>query len=425
MKSFTRKQLLVATLIAVIVALVVAVAVIASRAPAPAPVKPVEARPALTVTTATPQATLLPIRITANGNIAAWQEASIGSETSGLRLVEVRVNVGDAVSAGQVLAAFSAEAVQADVALARASLAEAEANAADASANAARARTLQATGALSVQQINQYLTSEQTAKARVEAARAGLSAQQLRLKQTQLLAPDSGIISARSATVGAVVAPGTELFRMIRQGRLEWRAEVTSSELSRIRPGTRAFITAANGTELRGVVRMIAPTVDPLSRAALVFVDLPAAALRDTSRSGAPARAGMFASGEFDLGGSTALTVPQQAVVVRDGFSYVFRILPDDRVGQVKVQTGRRLADRVEIISGIGPEARIAVSGAGFLNDGDLVKTVADSAAPIGSTSDGGTSNGSTSNGNAGGVAGSPAAPQSPSTARALPAASK
>jgi len=138
----------------------------------------------------------------------------------------------------------------------------------------------------------------------------------------------------------------------------------------------------------------------------------------------------MFASGEFDLGGSMALTVPQQAVVVRDGFSYVFRILPDDRVGQVKVQTGRRLADRVEIISGIGPEARIAVSGAGFLNDGDLVKTVADSAAPSGSTSDGGTSNGSTSNGstsngNAGGVAGSPAAPQSASTARALPAASK
>lgn len=408
MKTFTRKRVLVVTLIVVIVALVVAVAVIASRARSPAmdAAKTMEARPALTVTTATPQQTRLPIRLTANGNIAAWQEASIGSETSGLRLVEVRVNVGDAVSAGQVLATFSAETVQADVALARASLAEAEANAADASANAARARTLQATGALSTQQINQYLTAELTAKARVEAARAGLSAWQLRLKQTQLLAPDSGVISARSATVGAVVAPATELFRMIRQGRLEWRAEVTSSELSRIRPGTQAFVTAANGTELRGTVRMIAPTVDPLSRSALVYVDLPAAPLKDTSRSGAPARAGMFARGEFDLGVSIALTVPQQAVVVRDGFSYVFRILPDNRVSQVKVQTGRRLADRVEILGGIGPEARIAVSGAGFLNDGDLVKTVADSVAPNGTAL-----NGTAGQGSANGLATKSAGP--------------
>jgi len=379
MKSLTRKRALVTALIVIILALGVSAVALLSWPRAPATVTAPIVQPALTITTAMPLPARLPIRLAATGSIAAWQEASIGSETSGLRLIEVRVNVGDAVSAGQVLAIFSADAVQADVAMARASMMEAEANAADAVANAARARTLEATGALSAQQINQYLTTEQTARARVEAARASLTAQQLRLKQTQLLAPDSGVISARSATVGAVVGPGTELFRMIRQGRLEWRAEVTSTELSRLRPGIRALVTAANGTELQGTVRMIAPTVDPQSRAALVYVDLPTPPLKDTGRSGAPVRAGMFARGEFDLGTSTALTVPQQAVVARDGFSYVFQVLPDSRVSRIKVQTGRRLGDRVELLAGIGPEVRIAVSGAGFLNDGDLVR-VADSA---------------------------------------------
>jgi len=248
---------------------------------------------------------------------------------------------------------------------------EAEANAADAAGNAARARTLATTGAISTQQINQYLTTEQTAKAKVEAAKATLAAQQLRLTQTRLLAPDSGVISARTATVGAVVGAGTELFRMIRQGRLEWRAEVTSTELGRLPVGTPALVTAANGTELRGRVRMIAPTVDPQSRSALVYVDLPATPARI-----APAKAGMFARGEFDLGASNALTVPQQSVVLRDGFSYVFLLNADQRVSQVKVQTGRRLGERVEVLDGIRPDALLIASGAGFLNDGDLVKNV-------------------------------------------------
>ena len=183
--------------------------------------RPAAPKPALTVAAVVPQQGNLAIKLTANGNIAAWQEAVVGSEANGLRLLTVRVNVGDVVRAGQVLATFAPESVQADVAQARAGLVEAQANASDASGNAERARTLQATGALSTQQINQYLTSEQTAKAKVEAAKASLAVQQQRLKHTQVLAPDGGIISARSATVGAVLASGTELFRMIRQGRLE------------------------------------------------------------------------------------------------------------------------------------------------------------------------------------------------------------
>ncbi|ATQ78879.1 efflux transporter periplasmic adaptor subunit [Massilia violaceinigra] len=340
-------------------------------------------KPALTVTTTKPSPATLAIKLGANGNVAAWQEAVIGSESGGLRLTDVKVNVGDVVKKGQVLAVFSADTVNADVAQARAGLLEAEANAAEAVANAARARTLETSGALSAQQISQYKTAEQTAKARIASARAALSSQQLRLKYTQVVAPDDGVISARAATVGSVVGVGTELFRMIRQGRLEWRAEVTAAELARIKPGTSAVVKAANGSELTGKVRMIAPTIDPQTRSALVYVDLPPATASATAATSAnaPFKAGMFASGQFELGTSDAMTVPQQAVVVRDGFSYVFRLNQDGRVSQLKVQAGRRLGDRIEVSKGLTADSLVVVSGAGFLNDGDLVRNVPAAAA--------------------------------------------
>ena len=343
------------------------------------PVVVAAVKPALTVTITRPRAADLPITLSANGNIVAWQEASVGAEANGLRLTEVHVNVGDEVKQGQVLAKFAAATIQADVAQARASLAEAVANARESAANGDRARRLQPTGAISAQQINQYLTAEQAGKARVQAARATLHAQQLRMQHTQVIAPDSGLISVRMATVGAVVGTGTELFRMIRQGRLEWRAEVMSEELGRMAPGAMATLTAANGRKIQGKVRMIAPTVDPQTRAALVYVDLP----KDSG-----AKAGMFATGQFELGSSDALTVPQQAVVMRDGFTFVFGMNADRRVAQIKVATGRRLGDRVEITSGVTPDTVIVASGAGFLNDGDLVKDMPQAPAPAASAAE-------------------------------------
>ena len=334
-------------------------------------------RPALSVTTARPATTSLPINLTANGSIAAWQEAVIGSESNGLRLAEVRVNVGDVVKKGQVLAVFADETVRAEIEGARAALLEAQANQQEAKSNADRARALESSGALSAQQVTQYVTGEMTAAARVKSAQATLTQQQLRLKYTQVVAPDSGVISARSATVGAVVGVGTELFRMIRQGRLEWRAEVVAQDLGRIKPGARAVVRAASGAEIAGKVRTVAPSVDPQTRIALVYVDLPPSLSSDM-----PLKAGMFASGRFELGASNALTVPQQAVAVRDGFSYVFRLNPDSRVSQVKVNLGRRLGERVEVVSGLNADMAIVVQGAGFLNDGDLVRNIASTPAP-------------------------------------------
>ena len=339
--------------------------------------KAASVKPALTVTAITPQLVEWPQVLTANGNIAAWQEAVISAEISNLRLPDVQVNVGDRVQKDQVLARISSDTLQAELAEARASVAEAEAMLGEAQANGDRARQFQATGFISAQQINQYLTAEKAALARLNVARARMQANQVRLAQTAVRAPDSGVISARTATVGSMAQPGQELFRLIRGGRLEWRAEVSAADLGKLKPGVMATLTTPNGARVQGRVRMVAPTVDPQTLNGLVYVDLPVAATGNTLR------AGIFARGEFELGRARALSLPQTAVVLRDGFSYVFRLDEQGNVAQTKVTVGQRQGDQIEIVSGIAPETRVVASGAGFLADGDRVRVVAAPVAAI------------------------------------------
>ncbi|MDP2017924.1 efflux RND transporter periplasmic adaptor subunit, partial [Hydrogenophaga sp.] len=249
----------------------------------------------------------------------------------------------------------------------RASLMQAEASFENARADADRARSIQDSGALSQSQVAQYLTQEKVARAQLEAAKAVLSATEVRLGNTRVLAPDDGVISARGATVGAVVSAGQELFRLVRQSRMEWRGEVTPSEVGRIRTGQKVQVTAATGLEIAGQVRAIAPSADPQTRNILVFVDLP---------RHADLKAGTFAKGFFELGQSEALTVPSESIVVRDGSNYVFVIDPQNKASQRKVQTGRRVGERVEVLDGLKADEPVAVQGAGFLNEADLVKVV-------------------------------------------------
>ena len=113
---------------------------------------------------------------------------------------------------------------------------------------------------------------------------------------------------------------------------------------------------------------MIAPSMDAQTRNALVYVDL-------LDQTGS-ARAGMYAKGEILLGQNKAMTVPQTAVIIRDGFSYVYTVGSDNKVTQTKVQTGRLSGDRQEILSGLKSDALVVVSGGAFLNSGDTVRVV-------------------------------------------------
>ncbi|WP_147464160.1 efflux RND transporter periplasmic adaptor subunit, partial [Pseudomonas syringae group genomosp. 3] len=333
----------------------------------------IAARPVLTVTLTTAQMIVMPVKVTANGNIMAWQEASIGTEANGLRLADVSVNVGDTVQRGQVVATFASDTVTSELAQSRAATAEAIAMFAEAIANANRARELTESGAMSAQQIQQSLTTERTAKARLEAARAAEKNQRLRLAQTEVLAPDDGVISARSATVGAVIPAGQELFRMIRGNRLEWRAEVASADLARLESGQTARVIPVDGEPISGKLRMIAPVVDIQTRNAMAYVDLP---------QPGPARAGMFARGEFHIGSERMLALPQSAVLLRDGFNHVFLLDAQSRVVQTRVTVGRRTGHLVEILTGLDASARVVAAGGAFLGEGDLVRVVSDISTP-------------------------------------------
>lgn len=324
-------------------------------------------KPALTITTTSLLSAEWPFKLSATGTIEAWQEASVGSEVNGLRLAEVNVNVGDTVKRGQILARFSEATIKADVAQAHAAVAEAEAMRGEATANADRTRKMQAPGVISDQQINAYLTAEKAALARLELARAQLTNQETRLEQTQLVAMDDGVISARPATVGSVVSAGQELFRLIRFNRLEWRAEVTAADLSRVQVNQPVTLLAPDGAPIKGTVRMVAPTVDRNTRMALIYVDIP---------SDRGLKAGMFTRGDFEIGRSSVMSLPQSAVIQREGFHYAYRVGNDHRIAQVKVDVGRRLDDRVEILSGLEPGAKVVSAGIAFLADGDTVRVV-------------------------------------------------
>lgn len=323
------------------------------------------AKPALTVTTAQPETYTWPDRLIATGTVHAWQESIIGPEIGGLRLEEVMVNVGDNVKKGDLLARFSDEMALNGVLQQQAVFDDAKARFAEAQLNSRRADQLKSRGFISEQEAQKSTTSVQIAEAQMKLAEAKLEAEKIKYRYTRVVAHDDGIISSRTATVGTVMQNGAEMFRLIRKGRLEWRAELPEQMLQQVSVGQKVSLNLAKGEIVDGVVARISPVIDMQTRNGTVYVALP---------PGKSVRAGMFAQGELNLGRLDALTVPQSAVVVRDGFSYVFKVAKDNRVEQVKVSTGRRQGDRIEITGGIKPDTTIVALGAGFLSGGDIVR---------------------------------------------------
>ncbi|HTO56603.1 MAG TPA: efflux RND transporter periplasmic adaptor subunit [Pseudomonadales bacterium] len=332
---------------------------------------------ALTVSVVQPERADWPELIHASGTIAPWQEAIVGAEVTGLRLSQLLVDVGDEVKKGQLLAQFDDATTLAMVRQSEAAVAEAEANVAEAEANAQRAERLGKTGALSQQDATQYLTRARTAQAQLESARARLHSQKLALEYTRVVAPDDGVVSARKATLGMVAQPGTELFRLVRQNRLDWRAELSGAQLAQVHVGDVASVTLGDGSLVTGKVRQVAPVLDENTRIGLAYVELDRAgdSANDATKAQA-ARAGMYGTGTITLGSRTALTLPSSALVLRDGHEYVFVLGPDNRVALTKISVGRRVGNGVEVSDGLSGDERIVSAGAAFLNDADFVRVV-------------------------------------------------
>lgn len=332
------------------------------------PSAPTAVKPAMTVVLGSAGLQLWPATIKASGAVAAWQETIIAGQIGGLQLREVRVNVGDRVKRGQVLATFDPTAPRAEQARLSAALAQAVAAEAQAKANQARAASLADSGAISAQEVLRYATEADSAAAAADSARAALDAQREQLRYVEVRAPDDGVIVARSASPGAVGGVGAELFRMIPRERLEWRGEFTAAQLSRVSPGGTVELALPDGGKARARIRQTAPSLDPQTRMGLVYADLVEAG---------SARAGMYAEGLILLADLPAVTAPSASVVLRDGRHYIFMATPRGENLIVKahqVVIGRRQNAEVEILQPLPKGARVVVTGAGFLKDGDIVR---------------------------------------------------
>jgi RND family efflux transporter MFP subunit len=354
LQAVPRKFIIAGGLAAIVL---IAAAVIALRPAAPPPVTGA-APPVLTVTAASPRSIVWPHVIEVSGAIAPWQEAIISAQISGYQITEILANVGDQVKKGQVLARVNPALLRADEAVLVANFEQAD-------ANYKRALTLKDNGFISDQNILQLETQAKTTRALLESKR-------LQLRYTDIIAPDDGAVSARTATLGSVVSTGQELFRLVRQNRLEWRGELSAKQLTDVGPGQTVRLTLPNGGLATATVRQTAPTLSQDSRLAFVYADL---------EPNSQARAGMYATGRIAVGEGAALVVPAESVVLRDGRTYVLELKdPKADVATVvlrQVETGRREGAEVEIVSGLAEGARIAVRGSGFLNDGDAVRVVA------------------------------------------------
>ncbi|MCM5553357.1 efflux RND transporter periplasmic adaptor subunit [Pleomorphomonas sp. NRK KF1] len=320
--------------------------------------------PALTVSLTSPQEREWAETVPASGWLRPWQEAVIASEISGLRITEVLVDVGSVVTKGQTLARLSQETTLVDLRKQEAAVDTAKANFSKAKADADRARQLRPSGAISDQSITERLTNERTAEASLKAEEAALESQRIKLSQTVITAVDDGVVTSRSANLGAVVASGTELFRMIRQQRIEWQAEVSARYLPRISEGLSVEIDAPNDHPIRGKVRLVAPTVNAGTGRAIAYVSIP--------KESQP-RAGLYLTGRIELQTTPALTIPETALVFRDGLNYVFTVGADLRARRIRVETGRRNNGEVEVIVGLDESAKIVRAGGAFLTDGVLV----------------------------------------------------
>ncbi len=316
-----------------------------------------------TVTVATATETALPRVVTASGSVSAWEEVPIGAETGGLVATAVLVDEGSYVRQGQPLVQLNTALLSAAVRQQQAALQTAQANAARDDAALDRAQQLKDRGFLSQASLDTALANQRSSQAGVAQARATLAQSQTQLSQATIRAPVSGLIISRSVTRGQIVAAGTELFRMVRDGRLELDAQVPETDLPLIRAGMTAAITSDQARATSGSVRIVTSEVDPETRLGIARIAL-------ASNSGL--KPGMFASARIDVGSQPGVTVPTASVLYRENRAGVFILQANNTVRFIPVTVVNRSADRTAVAN-VQPGARVVVSGAGFLNEGDHV----------------------------------------------------
>ncbi len=335
--------------------------------------------------------------ISLSGTLVARDEVLVGPEIEGLRIIELLAEEGDRVKKGDVLARLSrdqldAQLAQSDAGLARADAAiaqtksqidQAQANQTWTAQDLERAQLLLKQGSSTQAQVDQKSNAASAARAQLQSSRdaqrvaeadkANLQAQRrelmVRIGRTEVRAPADGVVSRRSAKVGAMAAGAAEpMFRIIANGAVELEAEIPEARMSAVRVGLSAKVTLASGAVVPARVRLLSPEIDRTTRLGRVRV-----ALDDNSG----ALVGSFARGSIELRRATSVMAPTSAVFYADGKPHV-QLVQDNVVKTRPVEIGVTSGSLIEIRSGLDENMKVVSRAGAFLRDGDAVAPVAE-----------------------------------------------
>lgn len=379
-------------------ALLAASTALAQEPQAPAP-NAQQNLPAIVVTKA--ETRPLVDRVIGTGTIRPIDEVYIQPQVDGLSIRALNADVGDKVAANSTLATLNDDALlleksqmqatkakgEATLAQLRAQLVEAEANAEQARQQQARAQEMVKKGTVSTAQVEQADASATAAQARVNSAKQAIEVAvadlkvvdsqiadtDLKLARTDVKSPVAGVVSAKNAKIGAIaLINGEPLFTLIKDGAIELVADLSETDIQKIKVGQKAIVTVAGGAaKVEGRVRLVSPTVDQTTRLGSVHI-----AIDDESG----ARAGMYGSAEIIVAETNALALPLSAVnTSRSGSSA--RKVVGNVVKQVDIETGIQDGGFVEVISGLNAGDVVVAKAGAFVRDGDKIAPVAEQSA--------------------------------------------
>jgi RND family efflux transporter MFP subunit len=326
--------------------------------------------PALKVQLVQPQATQVAQTVRATGTVHAREEVQLGVELNGVRVESVLVEVGDRVTAGQVLLRLDTRLLQAELNQVRASVKQAQAQLQVASKDATRGAELRKRGLVSARDSEQTEAALINARAGLELAQAQLQRAELQLSFATLRAPFAGTISARDVQPGVLASPAMSLLRLIKNDELEWRAELAEADFVRVSKTQTVLLGDGNAPAISAEIRALAPGLDLKNRTGLIYASIPTDAA-----NAAGVKAGVFIPGTIQLGAAAGNTIPSTAIVRRDGYDYVF-VVENNVVKLTKVTLGVNEASGVQLLAPADLKD-IVKEGAGFLSDGDRVAVIA------------------------------------------------
>ncbi len=331
----------------------------------------VDTRQAVTVVHIQPR--LFSPTITLTGEARPTRDIQVTAPATGVRILELLVDEGQTVRAGQAMARLDTDLAQAQTRAAQAAVAEAQSAAVRARGEYQRAESIRDSGALSAEAIEQRRAAAIAADARLAAARAQLQETNARLGGGYVRAPASGLVIDRSAEIGRPVE-GQILFRIAAGNQLEVATQVAEADILAMQAGQPAVFELVDGTTVQARLSRLPASVDPRTRTGEALFELP-----ERSR----VVAGMYLRGTAQLAPRETLAAPQSSILYEDGAPYVFVVQPTRREGddevhyivqRANVRLGARAGDWVEIVEGLQPGHTVVGAGAAFLQSGDEVR---------------------------------------------------